>query len=99
MDTGEGGIRGRCADCRWWQTPMRKATRVTGMHWDEARARYLFPEEEYEYAEKPANPGWRVCTREGEDGALMRSISHDDGVLETAPDFGCVMFQPREEAP
>ncbi len=89
-------MSGRCKDCRHWQVEIRKDKRLTDkpMEWDEQAGRWVFGYEEYEY-EDVQNAGWRVC-KYANDGALMRIVAREDDALETAPDFGCTAFAPKE---
>ena len=40
-----------------------------------------------------AHPGWRVCRRAGGAGALMGCGGREPAPVETAPEFGCVMWE------
>lgn len=48
--------------------------------------------EDIPYAMEPDD--WGICNVEDYEGARMEV---EDGYLKTAPDFGCVDFEPRVE--
>lgn len=88
---------GRCSTCAYWHKETAKGQRLTDTpaRWDEQRNRWVFEYEEYEY-EVINNAGWRVCLYAG-SGALMEVSSHEHAALETAPDFGCVGWEAKEQ--
>jgi hypothetical protein len=88
----EGALVGNCKDCKWWQTAN---------HPDKAKAERV---PLFEPIHK--RPEWGICERtEGNSGepesagtlAFAWDFEQYGAELVTAPDFGCVMFEEKND--
>lgn len=86
-------IAGRCLTCRHWCLPDRHAERVTAARWDATAGRYTFDRETYAVPRAPQIAGRRHCLVLGDHAAPLTAVDSADGTtVETAPEFGCVLW-------